>query len=101
MLGRPKFERWSSQGRASAYIAALRASSELRSDVPSAQPIEVRDPGDHYLVSLGQEAEADLLVSVDHDLLDAELDVPVVDPAVFVAGLHHPVEGEHGWSPST
>ncbi len=56
--------------------------------MPSAQRIEVRDPDDHYLVALSREAKADYLVSVDRDLLDAELDVPVVDPAVFVAGLH-------------
>jgi uncharacterized protein len=92
VLGRAKFERWSSQGRASAYIAALRARSELRSDVPSAQRIEVRDPDDHYLVALSREAKVDYLVSVDHDLLDAELDVPVVDPAVFVAGLNDPIK---------
>lgn len=89
VLGRAKFERWSSQGRARAYIAAFRARSELREDVPSARRIEVRDPDDHYLVALSREAGVDYLVSVDHDLLDAELDVPVVDPAVFVAGLHH------------
>lgn len=95
VLGRPKFDRWASQGRAPAYIEALRARSEHRSDVPSAQPVEVRDPDDHYLVALAREAQADYLVSVDRDLLDAELDVSVVDPAVFVAGLHDPVEGEH------
>lgn len=93
VLGRAKFERWSSQGRARAYIAALRARSELRRDVPSAQRIEVRDPDDHYLVALSREAGADYLVSVDHDLLDAELDVPVVDPAVFVAGLNDSADG--------
>ena len=99
VLGRPKFERWSSQGRASAYIAALRARSEHRSDVPSVQPVEVRDPDDHYLVTLAREAQADYLVSVDGDLLDAELDLPVVDPAVFVAGLHDHVEGGPTESP--
>ncbi|MHB1537555.1 MAG: putative toxin-antitoxin system toxin component, PIN family [Solirubrobacteraceae bacterium] len=101
VLGRPKFERWSSQGRGRAYIAALRARSELRSDVPPAQPIEVRDPDDHYLVALSREAEVDYLVSVDRDLLDAELDLPVVDPAMFVAGLHDPVEGEHFFTGTT
>ncbi len=55
----------------------------------------MRDPDDHYLVALSREAQADFLVSVDRDLLDAELDLPVVDPAVFVAGLHDPTEGEH------
>lgn len=99
VLGRAKFERWSSQGRASAYIAALRARSEHRSDVPSAQRIEVRDPDDHYLVALGRMATADYLVSVDRDLLDAKLDVPVVDPAVFVAWLHDHVEGGATESP--
>ncbi len=63
--------------------------------MPSAQRIDVRDPDDHYLVAFSREATTDYLVSVDRDLLDAELDVPVVDPAVFVAGLHDPVEGEH------
>jgi putative PIN family toxin of toxin-antitoxin system len=87
VLGRPKFERWSSNGRAVAYIAAFRARSELRSDVPSSQPVEVRDPDDRYLVALSREAKADYLVSVDRDLLDAGLELPVVDPAVFVAGL--------------
>ena len=62
--------------------------------MPSAQPVEVRDPDDHYLVALAREAQAEYLVSVDGDLLDAELDVSVVDPAVFVAGLHDLVEGE-------
>ena len=95
VLERPKFEHWSSQGRAHAYVAALRARSEQRSDAPSAQPVEVRDPDDHYLVALAREAHADHLVSVDRDLLDAELELSVVDPAVFVAGLHDPVEGEH------
>jgi len=94
VLGRAKFERWSSQGRASAYIAALRARSELRRDLPSVQRIEVRDPDDHYLVALSREAKADYLVSVDRDLLDAKLDLPVVNPAVFVAGLRDPIQGE-------
>lgn len=95
VLGRSKFDRWSSEGRAAAYIAALRARSEHRSDEPSAQPVEVRDPDDHYLVTLAREALADYLVSVDGDLLDAALDVEVVDPAFFVAGLREPVKGEH------
>lgn len=101
VLERPKFERWASQGRAAAYVAALRARSELRSDSPSAQPIEVRDPGDHYLVALSRDAEVDYLVSVDRDLLDAELDLSVVDPAVFVAGLHGPSDDEHFFTGKT
>lgn len=95
VLGRAKFERWASQGRASAYIAALRVRSELWRDVPSAHRIEVRDPDDHYLVALSREAGADYLVSVDRDLLDAKLDIPVVDPAVFVAELRDPAESRH------
>jgi putative PIN family toxin of toxin-antitoxin system len=94
VLKRPKFGRWSSQGRAHLYIAALRARSELRSEGSSTRPIEVRDPHDHYLVALSQEAEADYLVSLDRDLLDAQLDLPVVDPAIFMARLDDPTEGE-------
>jgi predicted nucleic acid-binding protein len=48
----------------------------------------VRDPDDDYLVALMHAAHADVLVSLDRDLLDAELDgITAVDPAVFVSRL--------------
>lgn len=51
----------------------------------------VRDPDDDYLVALVHATGADVLVSLDRDLLDADLDgVKVTDPAVFVSSLEHP-----------
>lgn len=88
VLARPKFARWASDGRAEAYIAALRARSEHCPDPSAAGAVEVRDPDDDYLVALVRDVQADFLVSLDRDLLDAEIeDVSVVDPAAFVASL--------------
>jgi predicted nucleic acid-binding protein len=76
VLSRPKFARWASDGRG---------------DQPDpAQPSSplVRDPDDDYLVALMHATGADVLVSLDRDLLDAELDgITVTDPAVFVSSL--------------
>jgi predicted nucleic acid-binding protein len=50
----------------------------------------VRDPGDDYLVALMHATQVDALVSLDRDLLDAELGgMRVIDPAVFVGSLEH------------
>lgn len=44
----------------------------------------MRDPHDAYLVDLGRSSGADMQVSLDRDLLDAQLaDVTVLDPAQF------------------
>lgn len=84
VFSRPKFARWATDGRATAYVAALGARSEHQPD-PDEQPPAVRDPGDDYLVALTRATDADLLVSLDNDLLDAELgEIAVVDPAVFL-----------------
>jgi predicted nucleic acid-binding protein len=48
----------------------------------------VRDPDDDYLVAQMHATHADFIVSLDRDLLDAQLDgIKVVDPAVFVSRL--------------
>jgi predicted nucleic acid-binding protein len=48
----------------------------------------VRDPGDDYLVALMFATRADVLVSLDRDLLEAHLDdITVIDPAVLVGRL--------------
>lgn len=87
MLARPKFARWSSDGRAAAYVAALAARSEHQPDSAVAPP-SVRDPDDDYLVALARAEGADALVSLDRDLLDAGLgDVVVEDPAEFLTRL--------------
>jgi putative PIN family toxin of toxin-antitoxin system len=88
VLSRPKFARWADDGRGTAYVAGLAARSEHRPDPSPSSSSEVRDPGDDYLVALMRATRADFLVSLDRDLLDAELDgVAVVDPAVFVGQI--------------
>ena len=91
VLSRPKFARWAGDGRGDAYLAAFSARSEHHPDPAQPSPSRVRDPGDDYLVALMHATRADVLVSLDRDLLDAELDgVKVTDPAVFVSSLEHP-----------
>jgi putative PIN family toxin of toxin-antitoxin system len=88
VLARPKLERWSSEGRGEAYAASFAARSEQHSDPQRSSPSEVSDPGDDYLVALMRSSEADLLVSLDRDLLDAQLpNIIVLYPAKFLDHL--------------
>lgn len=87
VLQRPKFDRWAGDGAGDAYVDALAAGSNRQ---PDATPTEatVRDPNDEYLVALARYSNADALVSVDLDLLEAPLtDVTVVTPATFLTML--------------
>jgi putative PIN family toxin of toxin-antitoxin system len=91
VLSRPKFARWAGDGRGAAYVAGFGARSEHQPD-PEEIPSSVRDPNDDYLVALVRVTRADILVSLDRDLLDAQLDdITIIDPAVFVGRLK-PVE---------
>lgn len=93
VLARPKFARWASDGRAEAYVAALAARSEHHPD-PDEPPSVVRDPKDDYLIALMHAAHADLLVSLDNDLLDAQLDdIAVLDPAIFLTRVDQAERG--------
>lgn len=95
VLSRPKFERWASDGRGRAFIGALRARSEHCSDPAEPLSTGVRDPDDNYLVALLQDANADFLVSLDRDLLEAKLPgISILDPARFTARLDGPGNGE-------
>jgi putative PIN family toxin of toxin-antitoxin system len=88
VLSRPKFARWAGDGRAEAYVAGFSARSEHQPDPSQPPPQAVRDPKDDYLVALIHATQADVLVSLDRDLLDAQLDgITVTDPAVFVGSL--------------
>ena len=87
VLARPKFARWSNDNRDVAYVAAFAAQSEHHAD-PDDAGGHVRDPDDDYLVALAHKAEADTIVSLDRDLLDASLDdIAVMDPFRFLADL--------------
>jgi uncharacterized protein len=88
VLARPKLERWGREGRGQAYVDAFAARSEQYADPPRSSSTGVRDPDDDYLVELMRVSGADMLVSLDRDLLDAEIpDIAVLDPATFVARL--------------
>lgn len=88
VLKRPKFRRYVSEARASAYVAAIR-SDALDVDDPDA--IEQRltpDPKDDYLVVLARAAGAHVLVSGDPHLTGLESpERPVVTPQAFLDGL--------------
>jgi uncharacterized protein len=87
VLARPKFERWASDDRGLAYVAAFAARSDHRPD-PADVPMSVRDPKDDYLVALARETRADALVSVDRDLLEAAVeDVVICSPSAFLERL--------------
>ncbi len=87
VLARPKLERWGGGGRAQAYVDGFRARCEWHTDAATPPPT-VRDAADDYLVALMRSSAADALVSLDRDLLDAQLQgIEVLDPATFVARL--------------
>jgi putative PIN family toxin of toxin-antitoxin system len=73
VLARPKFGRWAAHDRGTAYVAAFAARSAHHPD-PTIQTAIVRDPKDDYLVALARAANADVLVSIDNDLLEAPVD---------------------------
>jgi putative PIN family toxin of toxin-antitoxin system len=88
VLARPKFARWAGDGRGTAYVAGFGARSEHHTDPTQPLPSRVRDPDDDYLVALMHASQADVLVSLDRDLLDAQLDtITVLNPAEFVGRL--------------
>ncbi len=87
VLGRPKFARWTSDDRGADFVSGLEARGDQHSDPPDI-PRVVRDPNDDYLVALTRASSATALVSVDLDLLEANLDeVTVYTPRAFVEML--------------
>jgi uncharacterized protein len=88
VLERPKFERWAGDDRGAAYVAAFAAQSEHHADPQDDAGGHVRDADDDYLVALARATKADMIVSLDRDLLDAQLDgLAVTDPVRFLASL--------------
>ena len=65
----------------------MRAGGTLANDVAGNEPI-TRDPNDDYLVRLARAVGADVLVSGDRDLLEANLpDVAIVSPRTLIEQL--------------
>jgi uncharacterized protein len=87
VLSRPRFAHRTGHQRGAAYVAAFAARSEHHPD-PDDPCGHVRDADDDYLVALARAAKADAIVSLDRDLLDAQLDgITVTDPVRFLANL--------------
>jgi putative PIN family toxin of toxin-antitoxin system len=86
VLTRSKLARYVSAEDAIAFVDAIVGAAEMHDD-PAVRDRTLRDPDDEYLVALANEASADLIVSGDHDLLDASVTPAVVDPRRFLERL--------------
>ena len=88
VLERPKFNRWTGDGRGNAFVAAIVTCAAMHADDPQAPAAGLSDADDEYLVKLARSSVVDALVSVDRDLLDARIgDVRVVTPRAFLSNL--------------
>ena len=82
VLRRPKLARWVGEDRGAASVAGFATRGEHHRDPRVVESSGLRDANDEYLVALARATKADMLVSIDRDLLEAELDdVRVVRPA--------------------
>ena len=82
VLARPKFADATS-GRVAAFVAGIAAQAQSHHDVATRH--RTRDPRDDYLVSLAVDAQVDVIVSLDGDLLDERGPIEVLTPAAFLA----------------
>jgi putative PIN family toxin of toxin-antitoxin system len=89
VLDRPKFTAWSANDRASIFVGGIVALSEVHDD-PPAPPALTRDSEDDYLVALAYSSDADAIVSVDRDLLEAGLTIRCLTPTDFLVALESP-----------
>ncbi|WP_249019708.1 putative toxin-antitoxin system toxin component, PIN family [Conexibacter sp. S30A1] len=84
VLSRRKFDRWARDGQGSAYVAIVSAIGATYPDPPTPAS-EVRDPKDDYLVALARATGTSVIVSVDLDLLEADLPgIAVYRPRAFL-----------------
>lgn len=79
VLRRRKLRRYVGIEEATEYVEGLARIAISVADAPLEGPI-TRDPDDDYLVALARASGADALVSGDRDLLEADVDVPVLTP---------------------
>lgn len=86
VLERPKVERWAAGGRGKAFAAGLAAVAEIHPDV-DAPAVATRDRADDYLVALALAHGAELIVSLDRDLLDEDVGIATVSPAELLQRL--------------
>lgn len=92
VIERSKFDRFLDRESRRGFVAVIRRNVQLfavqSADAADLQP-PCRDPKDAPFLVLALAAEADLLVSSDEDLLvlNPWRGIPIVTPAVFLAGL--------------
>jgi uncharacterized protein len=87
VLARPKFRRYIDHKTATEFVMRLQRHATMAGD-PANVPTETRDPGDDYLVALARQENADAIVSVDLDLLEAGVtDPPILTPRQLAATL--------------
>jgi uncharacterized protein len=80
VLARPKFQRYINKKNAAEYVRRIQRHARTGGD-PSNVPTVTSDTDDDYLVALARQENADAIVSVDRDLLEAGLtDPPVRTP---------------------
>jgi putative PIN family toxin of toxin-antitoxin system len=89
VLARPKFDRWAVEDRAAMFVSGISALSTHYDD-PSSPAALTRDSQDDYLVALAHVSNADVIVSLDRDLLDAGLAIRCLTPADLLAALEAP-----------
>jgi putative PIN family toxin of toxin-antitoxin system len=93
VLEREKFAAHAAEGRAAAYIAALRDRATMVKDATPV-PAMTADADDDYLVALAQAHGADAIVSGDQHLLDvASSELPVLAPRELADRLGLASEG--------
>jgi uncharacterized protein len=86
VLARSKLRRYISADETGEYVEGLARLAITVADPPRGEPI-TRDPDDDYLVALAWASGADVLVSGDRDLRDADIDMVVLTPRELVARL--------------
>ncbi len=85
VLARPKLARYITPATTASFVSALERDAVLAQD-PTDVPPATRDPDDDYLVALARAAGAQIIVSSDRDLLEAEVgDIAVLSPRDFLA----------------
>jgi putative PIN family toxin of toxin-antitoxin system len=89
VLRRPRLRRWFSEDDATEFVADLSGVADNYTD-PSDPPAICRDPDDDYLLALAVNANVDILVSGDDDLLALdEPPIEVISPRAFLDRLDH------------
>jgi uncharacterized protein len=87
VLGREKFAKHSTEGRAAAFIAAFLDRATMAGDPPVGS-VKTADADDDYLVALAQAHDVDAVVSGDPHLLEATSDeMQVLTPRELVDRL--------------